>query len=50
MTGESGQEYDIYFSKIAGEKSTFVMIGEHAEYFGEHAPNYEDYFTFIQMA
>jgi len=40
MRDEEDKEYQILFSKIAGEKSTFKIKGESVEVFGEHAGNY----------
>lgn len=48
MTDSEGQEFDIYFSKVAGEESTLKMIGEHVEMFGQHSENYLDFFTLSQ--
>jgi hypothetical protein len=48
MTDDNGKDFDIYFSKIAGERSTLKMIGEHMEVFGEHSGNYLDFFTLSQ--
>lgn len=48
MTDDNGQDFDIYFSKIAGEMSTLKMIGEHMEMFGEHSGGYIDFFTLSQ--
>lgn len=45
MIDEDGQEYEILFSKIAGEKSTYKVIGESVEYFGEHQSNYIDFIS-----
>lgn len=45
MNDDTGQEFDIYFSKIAGEQSTLKMIGEHMEIFGEHTEGYMDFFS-----
>jgi len=36
------EEYNILFLIVAGEKSTFKMVGESAEVFGEHSENYLD--------
>jgi hypothetical protein len=41
---EEGKLYDIYFSKIAGEKSTYVVNEEGVTRAGEHADRYT-YFT-----
>ena len=37
---EKRLEYNIFFSIVAGEKSTFKMVGESVEVFGEHSNNY----------
>ncbi|MBL1213644.1 MAG: hypothetical protein HND52_09835 [Ignavibacteriae bacterium] len=44
-----GKEFNIYFSGIAGEKSTFKVIGDSAEIFGDDSNKYVDYFNLIQM-
>jgi hypothetical protein len=43
MKDDKGNEYQILFSKIAGEKSTYKIIGESVEIFGEHHSNYIDF-------
>lgn len=43
MIDENHKEYQILFSKIAGEKSTYKMIGEAAEIYGDHHSNYIDF-------
>ncbi len=45
MIDEKGDEYEILFSKIAGEKSTYKIIGESVEIFGEHHSNYIDFIS-----
>ena len=42
LIDESGNEFHILFSKVAGEKSTFKIIGDNVEVFGEHSDNYLD--------
>ena len=37
---EKREEYNIFFSIVAGEKSTFKMVGDSVEVFGEHSNNY----------
>lgn len=44
-----GKDYDIYFSQVVGERSTFRMIGEHVEIHGEDADNYVDFFNLSQL-
>ena len=48
MIDSEGKDFDIYFSKVAGEQSTLKMIGEHVEIFGKHSENYLDFFTLSQ--
>jgi len=43
MIDEEKNEYQILFSKIAGEKSTYKIIGESAEIYGDHHSNYIDF-------
>ncbi|MEE4197676.1 MAG: hypothetical protein V2I54_08530 [Bacteroidales bacterium] len=43
MVDEKGTNYQILFSKIAGEKSTYKIIGESVEIFGDHHSNYIDF-------
>ena len=42
LVDESGSEFHIHFSKVAGEKSTFKIIGDNVEVFGEHSDHYLD--------
>jgi hypothetical protein len=39
---ETEQEYNVLFSMVAGEKSTFKMVGDSVEVFGEHTEHYLD--------
>lgn len=43
MIDEDKTKYQILFSKIAGEKSTYKIVGESAEIFGDHHSNYIDF-------
>ena len=45
MIDDENNEYEILFSKIAGEKSTYKIIGESVEIFGDHHSNYIDFIT-----
>ena len=49
MRDNVGNEFEVYFSEITGEKSTFKLIGEHAEMFGEDADRYIDFFNLSQL-
>ncbi len=43
MIDKNNDEFEILFSKIAGEKSTYKIVGESAEIYGEHHSNYIDF-------
>lgn len=49
MVDEGGKEFDIYFSRVAGEHSTIKMMGEHVELFGIDSEKYLDFFSMSQM-
>lgn len=42
MNDADGQEYEIHFSRIAGQHSTYKIMGETVEVFGENATDYLD--------
>ena len=48
MVDKKNDEYEILFSKIAGEKSTYKIVGESTEIFGEHHSNYIDFINLSQ--
>jgi len=37
-------EYELYFSKVIGKESTYVVAHDNVETFGEHAIDFEDLF------
>jgi len=43
MVDEENREFEILFSRVAGEKSTFKIIGETMEIFGDDSAEYLDY-------
>ncbi len=46
LIDEKGKEYNVYFSRVAGEHSTFIIDKEDViEHYGEDASAYVDYFT-----
>lgn len=49
MIDEENKKYEILFSKIAGEKSTYKIIGESVEVFGDHNSNYIDFINLSSM-
>lgn len=42
MVDEENHEYELLFSRIAGEKSTYVIMGENIESFGPDSEKYLD--------
>ena len=45
MTDENNKEFDVYFSKICGEHSTFLIQNDNiVEKFGEESSSYVNYF------
>jgi hypothetical protein len=43
MKDETGQTFEVLFSRIAGEESTYCIIGESVEVFGKDSKAYLDF-------
>ncbi len=43
MTDPENQTYEVLFSKIAGEKSTYCLVGETVNMYGQDSGNYVDF-------
>ena len=43
LIDQDNKHYEVLFSKIAGEKSTYKIIGESIEFYGNHQSNYIDF-------
>jgi hypothetical protein len=43
MVDEQGREFEILFSRIAGKRSTYKIIGETMEIYGDDSAEYLDY-------
>lgn len=43
MIDDNNNEFEVLFSQVAGEKSTFKMIGETMEIFGDDSAEYIDF-------
>ncbi|SRR6056297_1071919 len=43
MVGKENKEYEVLFSKIAGEKSTYCIVGESVSMYGDDYGNYIDF-------
>jgi len=46
MIDKDSKEYDIYFSRIAGERSTYQVSGDTVMVAGEHSSRY----TYFKMS
>ena len=44
IENEDGQEYDLYFSKVAGKQSTYVVAHDNIDIFGDDALDLDDLF------
>lgn len=42
--GEDNVDYELYFSRIAGNKSTYIVANDNVESFGDDAINFEEIF------
>lgn len=48
MKGRTDQEYKVFFSEVAGERSTFVLVGDNMEIYGKDAKQYINFFNLAQ--
>ena len=48
MTDNYHREFNVYFSQIAGEKSTYSVIGENTAIYGNDSKNYINFFNLSQ--
>lgn len=48
-TDESRQEFEVFFSRIVGERSTITMVGDHVDLYGDDVYKYQDLFEPRQM-
>jgi uncharacterized protein YbaR (Trm112 family) len=44
-----GTEYNVLFSRIAGEKSTYKIVGETMDIFGKDSSNYIDFMNLSEI-
>jgi len=45
MSDENGIEYEIHFSRISGQHSTYKIVGQNIDIFGEDSSEYFDAFN-----
>lgn len=49
MQDETNKKFELHFSKIAGQKSTYKIMGKEVQTFGIDAPHYLDYINLFGM-
>jgi len=49
LVDENNINYEILFSKIAGEKSTYKIVGESLEIFGDHKSKYLNFINLSDL-
>ncbi len=49
-TDEKGKHFELHFSRVAGQKSTYKIMGRSVETFGIDAPHYLDFMNLMGMA
>jgi uncharacterized protein YbaR (Trm112 family) len=49
MTDDKGKKYELHFSRVAGQKSTYKIMGKSVEHFGIDAPHYLDFINIFNM-
>ncbi len=49
MIDKEGNSFEIHFSKIKGEKSTYKIEGESMDLYGDHSKRYINYFNLSMM-
>ncbi|MBI9035395.1 MAG: hypothetical protein JEZ03_13090 [Bacteroidales bacterium] len=49
MTDDLGKEFEVYFSKIKGIKSTYQIIGDNVKIYGDDSTKYIDFFNLSQL-
>ncbi len=49
MTDTNKKQYELHFSRVAGQKSTYKIMGKSVEHFGIDAPHYLDFLNIFNM-
>jgi hypothetical protein len=47
---QKGKAFELHFSRIAGQKSTYKIMGRSVETFGIDAPHYLDFMHLMDMS
>jgi hypothetical protein len=50
MKDEKGKVFELHFSRIAGQKSTYKIMGKEVQTYGIDAPHYLDFIHLIDMS
>ncbi len=50
MTDSQNKVFELHFSRIAGQKSTYQIMGKEVKTFGIDAPHYLDFINLIDMS
>ncbi|MBK9292346.1 MAG: hypothetical protein IPM52_12070 [Bacteroidetes bacterium] len=50
MKEENSKTFELHFSRIAGQKSTYKIMGKEVQTFGIDAPHYLDFMHLIDMS
>ncbi len=50
MRDEKNKTFELHFSRIAGQKSTYKIMGKEVQTFGIDAPHYLDFLHLIDMS
>ena len=48
MQSKTEEEYKVFFSEVAGEKSTYVLVGDNMDIHGKDANQYINFFNLSQ--
>lgn len=50
MRDETGKLFELHFSKIAGQRSTYKIMGKEVQTFGIDAPHYLDFLNLMDIS
>ena len=50
MQEEDGKSFELHFSKISGQRSTYKIMGKEVQTFGIDAPHYIDFMNLMDMS
>ncbi len=50
VTDQNDKHFELHFSRIAGQKSTYTIMGKSVETFGIDAPHYLDFINLVDLS